>query len=83
MSLSKDLWAYNGITGVQVKYCDVLDGSVKDTEDTVGFSSSSNEELTCDPGYFIDGVQAKFQEYDSEDPSTSAGSNPMELLAIG
>ena len=68
---------------MQVKYCDVLDGSVKDTEDTVGFSSSSNEELTCDPGYFIDGIQAKFQQHDTEDPSNSAGTNPMELLAIG
>ena len=83
MCLSKDLWAYNGITGAQVKYCDVRDDSVKDTEQTAGFSSSSNELLTCDPGYFIDGIQAKFQQHQTDDSSASTGINPMELQAIG
>ena len=62
MSLSKNLWDLNGITGVQIKYCDVLDPSNTETFETEGFSSGSAEELECDPGYYIDGISAKFQE---------------------
>ena len=62
MSISKDLWDRSGITGAMIKYCDVLDPSITETFETNTYSSGSAEELECDPGYYIDGMSAKFQE---------------------
>ena len=62
----------------------MLDPSITETFETERFSSESTEELECDPGYYIDGISAKFKEQsqdyvDSNDP----GSTPLDLLAMG
>ena len=60
MSISKNVWDLNGITGVMIKYCDVIDPSITETFKTDKFQSGSAEDLECDPGYYIDGIEAKF-----------------------
>ena len=60
ISVSRDKWEFNGITGVALKYCDVIDESVIETFQTDGFLSSESEELLCESGSFIDGIKAKF-----------------------
>ena len=62
LKISRDRWDYNGITGLQTRYCDAIDQSLTENAQTDGFSEEGAEELKCDSGYFIDGLRAKFQE---------------------
>ena len=50
VSLSKNLWDQSGITGAQIKYCDVFDPSITETFETEKYSSDSAENLECDSG---------------------------------
>lgn len=47
MSVSRDRWEFNGITGIQVKYCNALDYQQTETFETLDFSKEQAEEVNC------------------------------------
>ena len=61
LKLSSNLWSKIGYTDALVIFCDLKDWTNQINNQTVGMSSVS-EDLTCNNGDYIDGIQAKYEE---------------------
>ena len=63
VNFSKNLWNKFGYTDARAIFCQMEDWSVQNQQMTDGFSEGAdNQNLMCDEGHFVSGVQAKFQE---------------------